>query len=134
MIDDPEEVDIKKALLEDPIVGTDMVVLDEHGPGALQPSPLPSPRPMAEKPKVLHDIAHLPYDPGCPMCVSTRRPNSGHCQSHEYLRVIPMLVADDSFMRFANDSDLQTVLVMRLYHYKPLFRLRCPQEWGFTFG
>ena len=126
--DDPEEVDMRKALLSEPIVGVDKVLVDENGPGARQPTPLPSPRPMTHAQKVLHDLTHLPYDRGCPICVSTRRPNDHHHRAHEELRVIPFLVADYCFMKFAGDQDLQTVLVMRLYPYKLFFACAVPQK------
>ena len=40
-----EDVDFKLALLDDPIVGIEHVVANEHGPGALVAKPLPSPPP-----------------------------------------------------------------------------------------
>ena len=88
VIDDPEQVDMEKALLSEPIVGVDKIILDEHGPGALPATPLPSPRSMTPAQKAIHDLTHLPYHSGCPICVSTRRPNSGHYKSHEHIRVI----------------------------------------------
>ena len=44
--DDEDNVDLGQALVNDPIVGVDHVLLDEHGPGALQPKPLASPLAM----------------------------------------------------------------------------------------
>ena len=120
--DDPEEVNLKDALLSDPIVGLEKTILDEHGPGAREPSPLPSPRSMTAAQKAIHDLTHLPYDPACPICLCTHGPNSGHYLSHEDLRVIPLLVADYCFMRFSEDTELQTVPAMRLYHVRVLFR------------
>ena len=60
VIDDPEEVDMKNALSSEPIVGLDKVLMDEDGPGALQPTPLPSPRRMTPAQQAIHDLTHLP--------------------------------------------------------------------------
>ena len=93
MVDEPE-VNLKDALFSDPIVGIDRVTASEHGPGALPARPLPTPPSMTPAEKAIHDITHLPFHPGCPICASTRRPNTIHPQSHEHLRVVPLLVAD----------------------------------------
>ena len=38
------QVDVSQAMLDDPIVGSKHVALDEHGPGGLGPKPLASTR------------------------------------------------------------------------------------------
>ena len=38
------ELDPKSMVVEDPIVGEELVTLDEHGPGAIQPKAIPAPR------------------------------------------------------------------------------------------
>ena len=106
------------AALDDPIVGVEQVVLDANGPGARQPRPLPSPKPMTHAQKVIHDLSHLPHDPVCPICAAGRGVNLPHPISHEHMRVIPLLVADYCFIRFAGDASLQTVLVLWLYPCK----------------
>ena len=61
-----EAVDNSKAMINDPIVGMDRVVLDDKtGPGALDARPLPSPKGMTPARRAIHDITHLPYDPSC---------------------------------------------------------------------
>ena len=125
--DEDEEVDMKRACLSEPIVGHHPVALDENGPGALEPRPLPSPRSMTPAQRALHNLTHLPFGSGCPLCVSTRSANLPHLSAHEHLRVIPLLVADYCFMRISGDKDLQTVLVMRLYPYKLFFASAVPQ-------
>ena len=121
-----EEVDMREAMLDDPIIGVEQVIHDEHGPGALKPRPLPTPKAMTAAQKAVHDLSHLPHDPGCPICASSRGLNLPHQPSHEHLRVIPLLVADYCFVRFFGDSIWQTVLVMRLYPYRLLFCMLCP--------
>ena len=74
-----DEVNPKHALLSDPIVGMERVTWDDgKGPGAIAAKPLPSPKSMTDAQRRIHDLTHLPYDPGCPICVSCRRPNDHH--------------------------------------------------------
>ena len=113
-----EEVDMKLALLDEPIVGVEQVIHDAHGPGALKPRALPSPKPMTAAQKAIRDLSHLPHDPACPICAAGRGLNLPHQVSNEHLRIIPLLVADYCFIKFAGDSSLQTVLVMRLHPYR----------------
>ena len=42
MTDAEEELDPKSVAVEDSIVGEELVTLDEHGPGALEPKPMSS--------------------------------------------------------------------------------------------
>ena len=93
-IEEEEEVDMRQAMLDEPIVGVEQVILDDKGPGAIQPRPLPSPKAMSPAQKAIHDLNHLPRDPGCPICASSAGLNTPHRESHEHLRVIPLLVAD----------------------------------------
>ena len=123
-----EEVDMRQALRDEPIIGVEQVIHDENGPGALKPRPLPTPKAMTAAQKAVHDMSHLPHDPGCPICASSRGLNLPHQPSHEHLRVIPLLVADYCFVRFLGDSILQTVLVMRLYPYRLLFACCVPAK------
>ena len=65
-----EEVDPKMAMMGDPIVGVDRVVYDEStGHGALAARPLTSPKCMSATQRAIHDLTHLPYDPGCEVYV-----------------------------------------------------------------
>ena len=123
-----EEVNLKEALFSDPIVGVERVTLTEHGAGAIEARPLPTPPTMTAAEKAKHDLTHLPFHPGCPICASTRRPNSMHMQAHEHLRVVPLLVADYCFMKFADEQCLQPILVMRLYPYKLYFATAIPSQ------
>ena len=62
-----EEVNPKHAMLSEPM---DRITWEDgRGPGALAAKPLPSPKPMSDAQRRMHDLTHLPYDPGCPMCV-----------------------------------------------------------------
>ena len=76
---DEEVVDPRHAMLKEPIVGHEVVTYEEgKGNGAILPKPLPSPKEMSDAQRRIHDITHMPYDPGCAICVSCRRPNDHH--------------------------------------------------------
>ena len=112
-------VDPKFALLKEPIVGTEVVTYEEgKGTGAFPPKPLPSPKEMSDVQRRIHDITHLPYDPGCAICVSCRRPNDHHRLSHDASRTIPLVVGDYAFPKNMGDDDPLTVLVLRVYPFK----------------
>ena len=118
--EDDEEVDPKLAVLGEPIVGVERIVYDEDtGPGAIPARPLPTPRSMTEAQRAIHDLTHLPYDPGCEICVSNRRPNTQHRNlRHDDQRTIPLMVGDYCFPKHAEDTDTLTVLVVRVFPYK----------------
>ena len=113
-----ELVDMKNAVFKAFIVGEEQILLDQHGPRAVQPEPLSSPPAMSAAQWAKHVLTHRPYHPGRPICVATRRPNSQHGASHNDERIIPGPVADYCFVRSSGDGALQAVLVMRLYPYK----------------
>ena len=92
--DADEAVDLKHALMNDPIVGVEQVILDEHGPGGREAVPLRSPSSMTAAQRAKHNLTHQPPDPACPFCAQNRTPNVGHFKSHEHERVIPLLVGD----------------------------------------
>ena len=116
---DEEDVNPKLAVIGEPIVGMEVVTWEEgKGPGALPARPLSSPKEMTTAQRRIHDITHLPYDPGCAICVSCRRPNDHHRASKESSRTIPLLVADYGFPKNYEDDDTLTVLIMRVYPYK----------------
>ena len=74
-----DEADPKMAMVGEPIVGLERVVYDEStGPGAQAARPPASPKNMSAAQTAKHDLTHWPYDPGCEICVSTRRPNTHH--------------------------------------------------------
>ena len=123
-----EEVDLSKAMLDDPIVGVEQVNWDENGPGARKPRALPLPRSMTPAEKEEHDLTHLPFDNRCEICVATRGLNAQHRSAVEQLRVIPLLVADYCFLRFSTSSITRTVLVMRLYPYRLFFGCVVPRK------
>ena len=114
-----EVVDPKFALLKEPIMGTEVVTYEEgKGTGAIPPKPLPSPKEMSDVQRRIHDITHLPYDPGCAICVSCRRPNDHHRLSHDASRTIPLMAGDYAFPQNMGDDDPLTVLVLRVYPFK----------------
>ena len=119
-----EEFDMTEAMLDEPIIGVEPADA-AAAKGAIQPKPLPSPKPMTAAQKAIHDLRHLPHDPACPVCASSRGLILPHQVSNEYLRVIPLLVADYCFVRFHGDKVLQTVLVLRLIPYRLRFCQLC---------
>ena len=125
--EEEEEVDLRLAMSSDQIVGAE-TVLDDRGPGAITPRPLPTPSTMTPAQLAIHNLTHLPYHPGCPICAATRRPNSPHLTTHENRRVVPLLVADYCFMRFADEHEQQPILVMRVYPYKLFLATAVPKK------
>ena len=113
-----QDDDTNLTLLDDPIVGVEAVISDHRGPGARRVGPLPTPKRMSPAQKEQHDLAHLPFDEGCEICVATRGLNAQHRMSSEICRTIPLLVADYCVLRWHSSTVLRTLLVMRLYPYK----------------
>ena len=117
------------AALGDPIVGVDRVVYDDTtGPGALAAKPLSSPKSMTALQKAIHDLTHLPYHPGCEICVSCRRPNTQHRSLKNSERVVPLMVGDYCFPKHSEDVDPLTVLVIRVYPYKLFLCCHVPSK------
>ena len=115
---DDEVVNPKMAMLGEPIVGIERVILDDTtGSGALPARPLFSPKAMSTIQRAIHDLTHLPYDPGCEICVSTRRPNTHHRPLKSSEREIPLMVGDYCFPKHSDEADPLTVLVIRVYPY-----------------
>ena len=124
-----EDVDLKLALMKEPIVGMENVTWEEgKGPGAIPARPLSSPKEMSLAQRLIHDINHLPYDPACPICVSCRRPNSHHRCHVDSGRTIPLLVADYAFPQNLDDGETLTLLIMRVYPYKLYLCCIVPQK------
>ena len=114
-----EVVDPKMAALGEPIVGTERIVYDDsNGPGALPARALPSPKAMTAHQRSIHDLTHLPYHPGCEVCVASRRPNTMHLSVKHSERSVPLMVADYCFPKHSDESDTLTVLVLRIFPYK----------------
>ena len=87
---DCDDGDPKMAMMGEPIVGIERVIYDETtGPGALQAKPLKSPQAMSAAQRAIHDLTHLPYHPGCEICVSCRRPNTHHQSLKNSERTVP---------------------------------------------
>ena len=119
---DCDDGDPKMAMMGEPIVGIERVIYDETtGPGALQAKPLKSSQAMSAEQRDIHDLTHLPYHPGCEICVSCRRPNTHHQSLKNSERTVPLMVGDYCFPKHNDDSDPMTVLVIRVYPYKLFF-------------
>ena len=52
--------------LGDPIIGEDVLLVPDRGPGAIPPLTLPTPKGMTPAAWAKHCVTHLPYDPACP--------------------------------------------------------------------
>lgn len=114
-----EVIDSRMAMLGEPIIGIERVVYDDvTGPGALAARPLNSPKGMSAVKRAIHDLSHLPYDPSCEICVSSRRPNTHHRSLGQSEREIPIMVGDYCFPKHSEEVDPITVLVIRVYPYK----------------
>ena len=79
-----EEVDLKDVLQDDD--GKDLILHDGENAAALPPRQLRSPTTMTPAQKAIHDLTHMPPDPGCAICRSTRAPNMKHPQSHAHIQ------------------------------------------------
>ena len=53
------------AVLGEPIVGIEVVTLDEKGPGALQARALPSPNEPTPAARAAHNLTHAKYEDWC---------------------------------------------------------------------
>ena len=62
------------AVLSEPIVGVDKVVLDERGQGALSPRMLPAPKEPTPAARAKHNLTHMPYEAWCP-CLRQSSPS-----------------------------------------------------------
>ena len=127
VVDDDEGVDRNFAVTGEPIIGTDKIVYDDAtGPGALDARPMPSPKGMSARQRAVHDITHLPYDPSCEICASTRRPNTQHRTLQPSARAVPLMVGDYAFPKHSDESEPLTLLVTRIYPYKLFFCCAVP--------
>ena len=128
---DEEVADPKLAMMKDPIVGIENVTRDDaNGAGALPAKPLPSRKEMTAAQRAVHDLTHLPYHPGCAICVSCRRPNDHPRMLKNSKRTIPLVLGDDASPRNFCDEDSQTLLVMHVYPYKIWMVCRVPSKGG----
>ena len=129
VVDAEEEVDPRMALMGEPIIGMDRMVYDDAtGSGAIPARPLSSPKAMSAAQRAIHDLTHLPYDPGCEICASTRRPNTHHQSVKSSERDVPLLVGDYCFPKHSDDSEPIICLVIKVYPYKPFFVCVVPHK------
>lgn len=125
--DDDFVQDIKRvAVLGDPIVGLEVIPLDEHGPGALPARALASPPAPTPAQRAAHNLTHAKYESWCPFCVSCKRPNDHH-RSQPNDRLQPLLVGEYAFIRNAGDDELVPVLICRLKPHGVYFATVVPE-------
>ena len=119
----PEEVNLKEAIMDDPIIG-----VEQQDEGAIEAKPLRSPPVMTPAQREIHNLTHQPPHPGCEICRATRTPNIPHSLSHESSRTIPMLVGDYCFLKSGGEKKLLTCLVMKLYPWKIFLACGVPKK------
>ena len=100
----------------------DGFIQDDEGEGHHQACKLPGPRAPSRDAMKKHNLTHWPYAPWCPWCIMGRRNAEPHFQCKDDRgRLLPLLVLDDCFMKHAEEGDLQTVLVGKLYPARKTF-------------
>ena len=113
-VEEEEDVDLSKAMLNDPIVGVEVVISDHRGPGARRARPLPTPKRMSPAQKEQHDLTHLPFEAWCPICIACRRPD-GHYRVQALAdRSVQPLAGDYCFVRNNRDDTNICVPVLKL--------------------
>ena len=110
-----------KAVLNDPIVGRELTIMDDRGQGALAARPLPTPQAPSAEAIARHYLTHMPYAPWCPFCVAFRKPNHPHRKPRHAGREIPLMVADYAFVRNSQDAVLLKLLIVRRYPSRLFF-------------
>ena len=75
-----------------------------------------------------HDLTHQPPHPGCGICRSSRTHNVQHKASHENPRSIPLIVADDCFLRRSEHKTLLTCLITKLCPYQRVMACGVPRK------
>ena len=109
-----------KAILNDPIVGREMTIMDDKGPGALAARPLPSPQLPSAEAIARHYLTHMPFASWCPFCVAFRKPNDHHRKSQHDGREIPLMVAEYAFVRNSQDVVFIKTLGCEMVPISPL--------------
>ena len=100
----------------------------DQQPDRHEPQPFRSPKAMTQTQQEIHDLTHMPPDPGCSICRSTRAPNLSHTATNENARTIPLLVGDYCFLKSFTETTLATCLVLRLYPYKIFLACIVPRK------
>ena len=122
-----EDVDPKMVLMGELIVGKEDITWEEgKGPGAIPARRLPSPKDISTAQRRIHDLTHLPYDPGCGICVSCRLPNNHQRGVKDSEGTIPLVVEDYGFPKTSEEDTPTTLLIMRRYPYKILMCCKVP--------
>ena len=86
----------------------------------------PEPAQPTRAEKARHDLTHITYRSWCPHCLMGRRPSAQHrSQSTANARSTPLFCADYAFVREAQDEELATCFIGRLYPSRALFATVC---------
>ena len=118
--------DLPADLADDLVCGEcnegDEVIQDDSGERSQVPRGLPEPKPPSAEAQRRHNLTHWPYANWCPHCIMGSRNNTPHPQSRNGEdRLVPLLVLDYCFIRNAQDQDLVTLLVGKLYPCRRTF-------------
>ena len=116
------------AQMNDPSVGVEKILYDQHGPGALDPVPLRSLASLAAAQRETHNLTHPPPHPGCPFCAQNRTLKMGQSPSHESQRVVPLLVWDYCVFKSTGDAVIQACLALLLYPYSLFLACAVPHK------
>ena len=105
-------------------MGHQNIVDADDGEVCQQADALPEPTVPTRAEVEAHKVTHLPYRSWCKWCVMARRRAAPHRRSQaSSRRSIPLLVADYCYMRDCHDTELATVLVVKLYPAKAIIAI-----------
>ena len=100
-------------------VDADEPILAQTPVGISSPAK-PSPEDVAQ-----HWLTRLPYRSWCRWCVSAKRRNAPHLSLPKHSREVPLLVADDCYLRDERDEDVLNCFVGILYPSRALISIPC---------
>ena len=82
------------AVLGEPIVGREVVVLDERGQGARTPRMLTSTKEPTLVVSAIQNLTHMPYEDWCQCCAACRHPYNPQRLRHIDEHQLPLLLGD----------------------------------------
>ena len=126
--EEEEAIDPKQVALDDPVTGVEVALLDEHGPGGIEPNAITPLGEMTSSQMAKHNLTHLPVHPGRAICRMCKTPVMSHLPSNEHARVIPLLVGEYCLLRLVQDAAIQRVRVVRRYPYTMFVACAVPKK------
>ena len=90
---------------------------------------MPEPIQPSRAERERHALTHMPYKNWCPHCVAARRTaDAHHRHKGDDQRTMPLLVFDYAFLRTAEEEELVTCLIGRLYPSRITFAVVCDHK------